>query len=145
MGMIFSLSDLTVRVGAGAWFSQLLSRVIGGAATSRVAILLLAIAITFAVRFLMPWQTAVALLTVTLTPFAQEAGFSPWIIALVALKAGNVFFLPYQSAYYLTLYYGSEERAFSHEQARPFAWVYAGIVVLAFLVSVPYWRLLGLM
>jgi anion transporter len=145
MGMVFSLSDLTVRVGAAAWLSQLLSTMIGGAASSRVAILLAAIAITFAVRFLMPWQTAVALLTVTLTPLADQAGFSPWIIALVALKAGNLFFVPYQSTYYLTIYYGSEERAFSHEQVRPFAWMYAAVVVLAFLVSVPYWRLLGLM
>ncbi len=144
MGMIFSLSDLTVRVGAGAWLSQLLYGAIGGAAQSRVAMVLIAIAITLAVRFLMPWQTAVSLLTVTLTPLAEQAGFSPWIIALVALKAGNVFFLPYQSPYYLTLYYGTEEHAFSHEQARPFAWAYVGIVVLGFVACLPYWRLLGL-
>ena len=145
LGMIFSLSDLTVRVGAGAWFSQLLSGALGAVAHSAVVMILVAIAITLAVRFFMPWQTAVSLLVVTLTPFAQLAGFSPWIIALVALKAGNVFFLPYQSPYYLTLYYGSEERAFSHEQARPFAWAYAAIVVLGFVLCLPYWRMLGLL
>ena len=145
LGMIFSLSDLTVRVGAGAWFSQLLSGSIGGVTRTPVVMILVAIALTLAVRFLMPWQTAVSLLVVTLTPFAQDAGFSPWIIALIALKAGNVFFLPYQSPYYLTLYYGSEERAFSHEQARPFAWAYAAIVVLGFVLCLPYWRMLGLL
>jgi hypothetical protein len=132
-------------VGAGAWFSQLLSGAIGGAGRAPVVMILLAIALTLAMRFVMPWQTAVSLLVVTLTPFAQDAGFSPWIIALIALKAGNVFFVPYQSPYYLTLYYGSEERAFSHEQARPFAWAYAAIVVLGFVLSLPYWRLLGLL
>jgi anion transporter len=144
MGMIFSLSDLTVRVGAGAWFSHLLRGAIGPAAGNSVLMLAAAIALTMAVRFVMPWQTAVSLLTVTLTPLAQEAGFSPWIFALVTLKAGNIFFLPYQSPYYLTLYYGTEGRCFSHEQTRPFAWAYAGIVVLGFLASIPYWRLLGL-
>jgi anion transporter len=145
LGMIFSLSDLTVRVGAGAWFSQVLSGSIGSLASAPVAMILLAIAITLAVRVFMPWQTAVSLLVVTLTPFAQHAGLSPWIIAIIALKAGNLFFLPYQSPYYLTLYYGCEERAFSHEQARPFAWAYAAIVVLGFVACLPYWRLLGLL
>jgi hypothetical protein len=66
---------------------------------------------TVAVRFALPWQTAVPLLTVALTPFAQAAGLSPFIMALVALKAGNVFLLRQQSPYYLTLYYGTKERA----------------------------------
>ena len=69
---------------------------------------------------------------------------SPWIIALVALKAGNVFLLPYQNSYHLTLYYGTEERAFSDAQARPFAWLYAGIILAAFLLTLPYCRMLGL-
>lgn len=46
--------------------------------------------------------------------------------------------------YYLTLYYGTEERAFGHRDARPFAWVYAGAVLAGFLLSLPYWRALGL-
>jgi signal-transduction protein with cAMP-binding, CBS, and nucleotidyltransferase domain len=55
-----------------------------------------------------------------------------------------VFLLPQQSPYYLTLYYGTEERAFGHREARPFAWVYAGAVLAGFLLSLPYWRALGL-
>lgn len=41
-------------------------------------------------------------------------------------------------------YYGTEERAFGHRDARPFAWVYAGAVLAGFLLSLPYWRALGL-
>jgi hypothetical protein len=77
-------------------------------------------------------------------PFAHAAGLSPLIMGLVALKAGNLFLLPQQSPYYLTLYYGTEERAFGHRDARPFAWVYAGAVLAGFLLSLPYWRALGL-
>ena len=46
--------------------------------------------------------------------------------------------------YYLTLYYGTEERAFGHRDARPVAWVYAAAVLAGFRLSVPYWRALGL-
>lgn len=144
MGMVFSLADLTVQVGADAWFARVVRPALGGASAHVVEAVTAAVLITVAVRFLLPWQTAVPLLTVALTPFALEAGLSPWIIALIALKAGNVFLVPYMNPYYLTLYYGTEEQAFTHAQARSFAWAYVGIVLAAFLLSLPYWRFLGL-
>jgi hypothetical protein len=41
-------------------------------------------------------------------------------------------------------YYGTEERAFGHRDARPFAWVYAAAGLAGFLLSLPCWRALGL-
>jgi di/tricarboxylate transporter len=143
MGMAFSLADLAAHVGADAWFAARARDALGGVTTPAAAVAA-AVLITVAVRFAVPWQTAVPLLTVALTPFAQAAGLSPLIMGLVALKAGNLFLLPQQSPYYLTLYYGTEERAFGHRDARPFAWVYAGAVLAGFLLSLPYWRALGL-
>jgi anion transporter len=143
MGMAFSLADLVAHVGADAWFGARAREMLGEITTPAAAVTA-AVLITVAVRFALPWQTAVPLLTVALTPFAQAVGLSPFIMALVTLKAGNVFLLPQQSPYYLTLYYGTEERAFGHREARPFAWIYAGAVLAGFLLSLPYWRALGL-
>jgi divalent anion:Na+ symporter, DASS family len=143
MGMAFSLADLAAHVGADAWFAMQ-ARALLGEVTSPAAAVTAAVLITVALRFALPWQTAVPLLTVALTPFAQAAGLSPLIMALVALKAGNIFLLPQQSPYYLTLYYGTEERAFSHREARPFAWLYAAAILAGFLLSLSYWRMLGL-
>ena len=143
MGMAFSLADLTAHVGADAWFAAWARAALGDVTTPAAAVTA-AVVITVIVRFALPWQTAVPLLTVALTPFAQAAGLSPLIMGLVALKAGNVFLLPQQSPYYLTLYYGTEERAFGHADARPFAWLYAAAVLAGFLLSLPYWRALGL-
>lgn len=143
LGMVFSMAGLTGRLGVDAWLAQLVQGALGGVSHPAAAVAA-AVIITVGVRFVLPWQTAVPLLTVALGPFAQQAGLSPWIVALVALKAGNIFVLPYQNPFYLTLYYATEERVFSHAQARPFAWVYLGIVLLAFLLSLPYWRALGL-
>lgn len=143
MGMVFSLADLTRRVGIDVWFARVLQDALGALTHPAIAVTA-AVLITIGVRFFLPWQTAVPLLTVALVPFAQQAGLNPWIIALVALKAGNIFILPYQNSYYLTLYYGTEERAFTHAQARPLAWLYVGILLAAFLLTLPYWRALGL-
>ena len=143
MGIAFSLADLAVHVGADAWFAMR-ARVALGDITTPAAAVTATVLITVLVRFALPWQTAVPLLTVALAPFVEAAGVSPLIVALVALKAGNVFLLPQQSPTYLTLYYGTEERAFSHGQVRPFAWLYAAAVLAGFLLSLPYWRALGL-
>jgi hypothetical protein len=45
---------------------------------------------------------------------------------------------------YLTAYHGTAERAFTHSQARPLALAYAAFVFVALLLSIPYWRLIGL-
>lgn len=142
MGIAFSLADLAAHVGADAWFAMRARAMLGDITTPAAAVTA-AVLITILVRFALPWQTAVPLLTVALTPFVEAAGVSPLIVALVALKAGNVFLLPQQSPTYLTLYYGTEERAFGHRQVRPFAWLYAAAVLAGFLLSLPYWRALG--
>jgi hypothetical protein len=41
--------------------------------------------------------------------------------------------------------FASEERLFSHEQARRFALAYAGLTLAGLLLAVPYWRLLGIL
>jgi di/tricarboxylate transporter/CRP-like cAMP-binding protein len=143
MGMAFSLADLAAAVKIDRWLGAQASAALGGMTHPAVALVAMLLA-TAAVRFAVPWQTAVPLLTVALVPVAQAAGLSPLIGALVALKAGNIFLLPHQNAYYLTLFYGTEERAFTHAQARRFGWVYAGSVLVGFLASLPYWRAFGL-
>lgn len=142
MGMVVSLGDLAGRVGADAWFARLAQDLLATLGHPVIA-LGAAVVVTMAVRFVLPWQTAVPLLTVGLLPLAEKSGLSPWLVALVALKAGNVFLVPPQNTYYLTLYYGTEERAFTHAQVRPFAWTYAAIVLVVFLLNLPYWRMLG--
>jgi hypothetical protein len=65
-------------------------------------------------------------------------------VLLVISTAVSVWFLPYQSAYYLALYFGTKEQAFTHRQVRPVAWSYGAIYLLAVIVAIPFWRALGL-
>jgi di/tricarboxylate transporter len=143
LGVIFSLGDLATRVGVDTWLAGLARQALHGFHHPALALTALVLA-TMAVRLVLPWPTAVAILLLAMAPAAQPLGLHPWIVALVTLKAGNIFLFPLQSPDYLTLYYSTEERAFSHAQVRPFAWAYATIVLLAFLATVPYWWALGL-
>ena len=51
----------------------------------------------------------------------------------------------FQTSSYMVARSASEDRLFSHEQARRFALAYAGLTLLGPALAVPYWRLLGLL
>ncbi len=85
------------------------------------------------------------LLSLALFGPAQSVGVDPWIVALAVMLATNIWVYPQQNMLYLTAFYATGERAFSHRQARPLALAYPLFVLVALLASVPYWRWLGLL
>lgn len=62
-----------------------------------------------------------------------------------AVIACNGFFLPYQSTAYLALDAGTGRALFTHAQALPTAIAFAVWTVIAAALSVPAWRMMGLM
>ena len=84
------------------------------------------------------------LLALALFPTAGELGVNPWVVAITVLIAMNLWLYPQQNLLYLMAYYGTGERGFSHQQARPLAIAYTLFVVVAILASIPYWRWIGL-
>jgi hypothetical protein len=99
----------------------------------------------FAVSFVLRWQAAAPLITIALAPVAESAGIQPLVVGLVALIAGNGFFLPYQSTTYLAMYHGSGGKLFTHAQARAAALAYGVVTLLALCASVIAWRAMGLL
>jgi hypothetical protein len=97
----------------------------------------------FCLSFIVRWQAAAPLLTLVALPAAAAAQVHPFLVALVALVSTQVWFLPYQSTVYLALYHGSGE-CFSHAHARALAWLWGGLVLVAIALSMPVWRLMGL-
>ena len=69
----------------------------------------------------------------------------PFVVGLVALIAGNGFFLPYQSTSYLALCAGTGGKLFAHRQVLPAAFAYAAWAMAAVALSVPVWRWMGLL
>ena len=76
---------------------------------------------------------------------ASASGVHPFIVGLIAVIACNGFFLPYQSTTYLALYAGTAGKLFTHLQATPAALADGIWTIIAVALSVPVWRLLGLL
>lgn len=138
MGEVFAFAKLDM------WVAGLVVGAVGGLARAPVLFVGVLAVLCLLLNLVLRWQAAVPLVIIALSPIARGAGIDPWVVAIVALTACNMFFLPYQSTIYLALYSGTGGRLFTHEQARPVAIASAVLTVVGLLVSVPYWQLLGL-
>jgi DASS family divalent anion:Na+ symporter len=144
-GAITSLGEVFTALKVDTWLGDTMSQLLAPLAGSPTLFLLgftvACVLVSFAVR----WQAASVLLTIVMVPPAAAIGINPWVIGIIALTATNIWVFPYQSTIYLALYSGVDGRLFSHEQIRPIAVVYALAMLVGVLVSVPFWRAMGLM
>jgi anion transporter len=144
-GILISLATVFASTGLDRWMVEHIALVIGDR-SARPATFLVALAvICLAVSFFVRWQAAAPLITIALAPLAVAAGIHPFIVGLIAVIACNGFFLPYQSTTYLALFAGTDGRLFSHAQARPASLAYGLCTIIAVALSVPVWRLMGLL
>jgi DASS family divalent anion:Na+ symporter len=107
-------------------------------------VVVLAISV-FLARFVIISLAATAVIfTIVLTPLVTTHGMHPWIIAFVSFASANIWFLFFMNSYYLLSFYGTGGEMVEHRQMIKLSFAYAVIAIIGFLVSVPYWRLLGL-
>ncbi len=145
LGAVLSLSGVVQHLGVDSWVILQLAPLLEPVTAHPSEFLLLVALAVFAARFVLPSLPLVSLLTVTLVPIATSALINPLVVILVVCTTVSVWFLPYQSTYYLALYFGTKEKAFTHGQVRLLAWSYGLIYLLAILVAIPFWRALGLL
>ncbi|NQX63426.1 SLC13 family permease [Paenibacillus qinlingensis] len=144
LGVAFSFSAAANELGLVEALSSFLGQHMGIFVTSPFFFLAAVIVLSFIVTLIVRDDPAVILLVTALLPLANQAGVHPWILVFVVLLSTDPFFFAYQSPTYLTAYYSSEGKAFSHRQGQKVAFAYGLAVLLLALLCVPYWKWLGL-
>jgi anion transporter len=145
LGAVLSLTGVVRHLGVDAWVIRLLTPTLEPLAAQPARFLIVMALAVFAARFIMPSIPLVSMLIITVVPIATAAHIEPLALTLVICTTVTVWFLPYQSTYYLALYFGTKEKAFSHGQVRMLAWSYGVIYLLAIAVAIPFWRHLGML
>ncbi|MDD9270710.1 SLC13 family permease [Paenibacillus sp. GCM10023248] len=145
LGVAFSFSTAASELGLVEALSAFLGGHMGVFVSSPIYFLPAAIVLSFAVTLIVRDDPAVILLVTALLPLAEQAGVHPWILVFVVLLSTDPFFFAYQSPTYLTAYYSSEGKAFSHRQGQIIALGYAAAVLLLAILCIPYWQWLGLL
>lgn len=144
-GILISLATVFSHTGLDRWVARGVAGAMGDLSSTRVTFVVVLALFCFGVSFVVRWQAAAPLVTIALAPVAASAGIHPFIVGLIAVIACNGFFLPYQSTTYLALDAGTGRALFTHAQAVPAAIAYAVWTVIAVALSVPVWRMMGLM
>ncbi|MED4584258.1 SLC13 family permease [Brevibacillus choshinensis] len=144
LGVAFSFAAATQVLGIADALSSFLGNHLAMFLSSPGLLLTVLILVSFLVTLVIRDDPAVILLVTALLPLAEKAGIHPWIFIFVILLATDPFFFTYQSPTYLTAYYSSDGKAFTHRQGQKIALAYALAIVLAITISVPYWKWIGL-
>jgi anion transporter len=144
-GVLISLATVFGRTGLDRWIADRVAAASGALLAAPTVFVVVLALLCFAISFVMRWQAAAPLITIAMAPVASASGVHPFIVGLIAVIACNGFFLPYQSTTYLALYAGTAGKLFTHRQATPAALAYGIWTIIAVALSVPVWRLLGLL
>jgi len=145
LGVILSMPAMVHYIGVDTDLAGAVPRIVAGSHRSPAPTLALLFALATATRFLLSEWVAVPLLTGILVPIAPGLGLDAWVVAFVVLSASNLWTVPYQLAAYRTFCSASEGYLFTHGQVRAFSVAYLLLSLCGLLVSIPLWRLLGLL
>jgi hypothetical protein len=143
-GVVNSMAAISHQLNIDRWVMDLVSPMFSAISFGPFGFLTGVILIVVFGRFFLRKAAAVALFTFALVPLGEEVGIHPGVLLLSILMASECFLLSYQDGPYQIAYSSTDGQAFSHRQARKILTAKFVATLLAVAVSIPYWRVLGL-
>lgn len=143
IGGVINLGTILPAVGLDRWIQELVLPLFRNMSTPVEAIIATFV-LVLAVRAVMVSQNAVVVMMVALlSPVMAATGVSEWGIGLVILATGTCWLLPFQNTVFISAMACMDE-TLTHRQTMKYAVFYELCSLLAFLVSIPCWRWLGI-
>ncbi|HET7770550.1 MAG TPA: cyclic nucleotide-binding domain-containing protein [Chloroflexota bacterium] len=143
-GVVIGLSNLTVSLGLSEAAARAIRDAVGQGGLNPIVVIPALAVGHLLVRFLLPMDQALLILSLALIPAAPVFGMDPWVVIITLLATSAPWFFPAQLPGYQMAHEASEGRLFSHAQARVVCAGYMAVTVVALVLCVPYWRALGL-
>lgn len=142
-GVIYGMGEICSQLKIDRWLMEFVDPLLSRVSFHPAAFLTLVLLFAYFVRFFLIKTPTVILLSIVLTPWAQDMGIHPGVVLLTVLIGVESWFLAYQTPSYVIAYHITEGKGFSHGQARKLMVAKVLCSLLTVLISVPYWRLLG--
>lgn len=143
-GIVNSIAAISHYLKVERWFIELVGPVLSLASFGPLVFLGATGVLVCCARLFLRKSAVVTLFALTLIPLAQDLAIHPGVLLLTILMACECFFLPYQDGPYQIAYSSTKDSAFSHGQARKILLAKSIATFAALAISVPYWRMLGL-
>ena len=145
VGGVLNISGAMSALGISDWIGNMIEPVLGGFISNPWLFTIVMVLLIYLIRYLIPDMiTIVILFTGVLSPLGQANGLSPWVIMMIAYCAVCIWVTKYQNANMLVGWAASGgEDQMNFKDVMPGAYAHLAVNLLALLVSIPYWQLLG--
>jgi anion transporter len=145
MGVTLSIPTLLTEAKIDHWLVGFISPLILPL-TQHPALAFVIIALmTYLVKLVFTSFLTVVTLSIALLPLANELQISPWVIVMIVLMASEVWFFSFQVDWHTMAFATTNGTGFSYRLMNRISPFYGVAYVIALVVAIPYWRLLGLM
>jgi anion transporter len=144
-GILTSQANVFEHTGVNRWVAERVAADMVALSSSRVEFVVVLALFCIVIRLILPSHVAPPLVTIAFAPVAGVAGIDPFIVGLISVVACHCFFLPYQSPYYLAFEAATGHALFTRAQLLPTTLAFAVWVLIAVVLSVPIWHMMGLM
>ncbi|MCX5818781.1 MAG: anion permease [Deltaproteobacteria bacterium] len=144
-GVTIGLSTIFMEAGVSAWIAPLLEPAMLSLAPNPLLFMMVATFGILLIRFIdVPWgYSAIALTTTVLIPVWNQFGIHPLVATFAYLAGINFFLLGYQQPWILMAEGIIRNKGWAAGHILTAGLCYIIAVVVALLVSVPYWRMIG--
>ena len=146
IGSVLNLASVLPAVGINAWLGKALAPFVTQFVGNPYLLIIAVALMIYVFRALIASLSGtMALFTVMLVPFAVAAGINPWVVGITSYVSVMVWYLQYQNANFLSAFVAAGgESMIPFKSTVKMSYAYMVISLVGLLISVPYWRMLGL-
>ncbi|MGE5579481.1 MAG: SLC13 family permease [Bacillota bacterium] len=147
VGITLNLAEVLPYLGIDTWLGSRIAPLFGPLARQPVLFFGALMLVVYLMRqFLISDFAVVTIMMLVLSPVATAAGINPWTIGIAThLMVQSIWLLPFQSDTYLVSHQAASGRLADQRKATLLSLAASALTLAAVLVSIPYWRYLGLL
>ncbi len=146
IGCVFNMAKVVKALHIDTWLSHAIAPILSIVMTNNVVMVLSIVTVIILIRFLITNMTSGSIIVaIVMMPAVIAAGINPWIIIFVAFTAANLFFFKYMNTIYLCAQFTTHGEMSAHWPMAKFCIAFTVVSTIGFLVSIPYWEMIGLM
>ena len=146
VGVMFGIGGVFTETGINEFITALFTPLVNSISGNTV-VFLVAFSLLFSVvRMIVTNVITLFMVFIPLfIPFAAKMGINPWIIGFIALVSQTHWGMLYMSNFGIPAFgmWGGEENLDYNQLAKP-SWVYCVLNIIAIIVSIPFWKMIGL-
>jgi di/tricarboxylate transporter len=143
-GVVLSLGRLATNLGVDQLAANSVGSTLRYSGVPPLLVVFLVAGLTIVLRLVLLGEQAILLINLALIPLAPTLGVDPWVVVVTSLATGAMWYISALLPSYALAYNLSDGRLYSAEQGRRASFGYALVVLIGLAVSLPFWRLLGL-